>query len=324
MVPARPLGDDVVPQTGPVLFLMGPTASGKTELAAALSNQFDLEIISVDAAQVYRGMNIGTAKPSKEFMDRYPHHLVDIREPQDTFNAADFVAASKRLIREIQARGRTPLLVGGTMFYFDALERGLAELPAADSETRAAVALEIAERGIAAMYDKLTSIDPVTAARIDPGDIQRVQRALEIYQLAGVPPSVLMTRVSGMARPPLKLALFDSDRARLHARIAERFNHMLDLGLVEEVEGLVHGCPGFVSSPAARIVGYRQTLAFLDGSIDRGCLTDRGVAATRQLAKRQLTWMRQQSGLVWCDIGPGPVAEAVCTFLRSGVFSGCH
>ena len=300
----------------PVLFLMGSTASGKTRLAAALSRRFPLELISVDAAQVYRGMDIGTAKPPREFLARYPHHLIDIRDPADTYSAADFMADAGRLIDDIRHRNRIPMLVGGTMFYFHALESGLSPLPAADPAVRAALHREMAERGVEALHGMLESVDPVTAARIDAHDAQRVQRALEIHRLTGRPPSESMRTVRGLSEITAKLALYCPDREILHRRIRERFREMLEQGLVEEVRAVGKSLEDPDSVPAMRTVGYRQVLDMLQGKSGVTEMTEKAVAATRQLAKRQLTWLRQQRGLVWVpEDGEGRALDAITEYL---------
>ena len=284
----------------PVIYLMGPTASGKTDVAAALYERFPVELISVDAAQVYRGMDIGTAKPDATFLGRYPHHLIDIRWPSDTYSAADFAKDARELIDDIHMRNKVPLLVGGTMFYFKALESGLSTLPVTDIEVRNAAHREILEKGLDAVYQQLQSLDPDTAKRIAPNDRQRVQRAMEIYQLSGKAPSTLMNTADALPYPLIKLTLFDTDRAALHNRIYQRFHAMIDQGLVDEVERVSRDLTGSIDSlPSMRTVGYRQVYDFLQGKIDFGLMIEKAVAATRQLAKRQLTWLRQQSNVVW-------------------------
>ena len=306
----------VVPGGPPILVLMGSTASGKTDLAAALARRFPLELISVDAAQVYRGMDIGTAKPSREFLARYPHHLIDIRDPADTYSAAEFVADAGRLIQDIRQRGRIPLLVGGAMFYFHVLEYGLSPLPAADLSVRDALSREMVERGVEALHGMLKSLDPATAARIDAHDTQRVQRALEIHRLTGRPPSESMGDARGRSGATAKFALFCPDRVILHRRIRDRFGAMLDEGLVEEVAAIASSLEDPDSVPAMRTVGYRQVLEMLQGKTGTAEMTERAVAATRQLAKRQLTWLRQQRGLVWVQgDGNGRVLDAISGYL---------
>ncbi len=300
----------------PILVLMGSTASGKTDLAAALTRRFPLELISVDAAQVYRGMDIGTAKPSREFLARYPHHLIDIREPVDTYSAAEFVADAGRLIHEIRRRGRIPMLVGGAMFYFHALESGLSPLPAADPAVRAALQQEMAEQGVEALHGVLQSLDPSAAARIDAHDTQRVQRALEIHRLTGRTPSESMRSVRGLSGIIAKFALFCPDREILHRRIRNRFAEMLEQGLVEEVEEIGKSLEDPNLVPSMRTVGYRQVLEMLQGKTSMAEMTEKAVAATRQLAKRQLTWLRQQRGLVWVQGGgEGRALDAVSAYL---------
>jgi tRNA dimethylallyltransferase len=303
----------------PVIFLLGPTASGKTELAAALAELFPIDLISVDAAQVYRGMDIGTAKPSRDFLIRYPHHLIDIRNPEETYSAADFIDDARKHIGEIQNAGRVPLLVGGTMFYFKALEQGLSALPAANSAIRRQINLELEEQGVRALHERLSRIDPISARRIDENDSQRVQRALEIYDTCGTAPSELMSECQGLSIKPIKLALFDSDRSHLHERITRRFHKMLDQGLVDEVSNLI--AQPFISSSltSMRTVGYRQVLAYLEGTIEHAQMIEQGTAATRQLAKRQLTWMRQQSGLIWFDINNSALTDTVAQYLLQRV-----
>ena len=277
----------------PAILVMGPTASGKSALATALARRFAVEIVSVDSAQIYRGMDIGTAKPSVAEREAVVHHLIDIRDPIESYSAAQFRGDALRLIGDIAARGRTPLLVGGTMLYFKALREGLSQLPPADPTVRAGIDTEARSLGWPAMHTQLASVDPVTAARLERTDAQRIQRALEIYRLTGTP----MSSVLGMREtlPQLRLvqlALVPSDRAALHERIGGRFDAMLRHGLIEELAALrtqhrLH--PGL---PAMRCVGYRQAWEFLEGRCDRAELRDRGIFATRQLAKRQLTWLR--------------------------------
>lgn len=303
----------------PVIFLLGPTASGKTELAAALTELFPIELISVDAAQVYRGMDIGTAKPSRDFLTRYPHHLIDIRNPENTYSAADFIDDARQHIREIQNAGRVPLLVGGTMFYFKALEQGLSALPHANSAIRQQINIELEAHGIRALHERLSRIDPIIAQRIDENDSQRVQRAIEIYDASGRAPSELMSESEGLSVKPIKLALFDSDRSELHERIARRFHKMLDQGLINEVSDLIDQPCISSSLTSMRTVGYRQVLAYLEGTIEHVQMIEQGVAATRQLAKRQLTWMRQQSGLVWFDIKDAALTDTVAQYLLQRV-----
>jgi len=291
-----------VPRHPPAIFLMGPTASGKTALAVSLVERFPLEIISVDSALVYRGMDIGTAKPDAATLARAPHHLLDIRDPTDAYSAAAFCDDARRLMADIVARGRVPLLVGGTMLYFRALLRGLDDLPRADAALRKKLEAEAAARGWPALHADLAKVDPVTAARLAPNDSQRIGRALEIFQLAGTPMSALLDRAqSELPYRVLQLALIPSDRAVLHQRIAARFDAMLAQGLLDEVESLRRTYVLTPDLPAMRAVGYRQAWAYLDGDIDMKALREQGIAATRQLAKRQLTWLRSWPDAVVLD-----------------------
>jgi len=272
---------------------MGPTASGKSALAATLAGHFPVEIISVDSAQIYRGMDIGTAKPSVAERRSVPHHLIDIVDPTGSYSAAQFRSDAVRLISEIAARGRIPLLVGGTMLYFKALREGLSELPESDAAVRARIDAEAAERGWPALHAELAKIDAPTAARLKPSDSQRIQRALEIYGVAGKPMSRLLGRTkSALPFRLLELALVPSDRAELHRRIESRFDAMLERGLVEELRALRERHALWPGLPSMRCVGYRQAWQHLEGEFGRNELRDRGIFATRQLAKRQLTWLR--------------------------------
>jgi len=282
-------------QPDQVIILMGPTASGKTALALELAQQIPVEIISVDSALVYRDMDIGSAKPSRTEQMRCPHHLIDIISPQESYSAAQFCQDAERLIDEIHQRGHIPLLTGGTMLYIKALLQGLSDLPQADPVLRAQLDQQAAEKGWPAMHALLAGLDPLTAARLEPGDSQRIQRALEICLLSGKPMSQLIGQQKSRSRRwrSLNLALVPAERAWLHQRIAERFESMLQNGLIEEVAQLRQRYPGLTAElPSMRCVGYRQTWAYLEGIIDRATLIDQGVAATRQLAKRQLTWIR--------------------------------
>lgn len=304
----------------PVIFLMGPTACGKTELAT-LFDEYQAELVSVDAAQVYRGMDIGTAKPARGFLRQYPHHLIDICDPDEAYCAARFREDALGLIGQIHAAGKLPILVGGSMFYFAALENGLSQLPAADLAVRRRIAAEIERRGLPAMHRELRRIDPKLAAAILPSDAQRVQRALEIHQLSGRPPSEVMAQSAPQPIPfPLvKLGLFTSDRGALHGRIAARFRRMLERGLVDEVKTLAAGLPDPHRQPSLRTVGYRQVLGFLRGEFSHDQMIDKGIAATRQLAKRQLTWLRRQRNLIWIDGADPSAADSVRAYLQSRI-----
>jgi tRNA dimethylallyltransferase len=278
------------------IFLMGPTASGKTALACALSERFPLGLISVDSALVYRGLDIGAAKPDAATLARYPHALIDIRDPAEPYSAADFSADAQLAMQHIGETGRIPLLVGGTGLYFRALQRGLSSLPEADATLRAQLAQEAAAIGWDGMHRRLAELDPPAAARIKPGDAQRIQRALEVITLTGQPLSVQQQGGRGQPFPwrVLKLALIPDDRAPLHARIAQRFDDMLQHDLLEEVRALRQRGDLKADLPAIRAVGYRQAWEHLDGCYDAAELRNRGVFATRQLAKRQITWLRSE------------------------------
>ena len=279
----------------PALLLLGPTASGKTASALALAQALPIEIISVDSALVYRDMDIGTAKPSAAERASCPHHLIDIVSPEDSYSAARFRADAIRLMGEIGARGNIPLLAGGTMLYFKALRDGLSDLPAADAELRRAIDEDAAARGWPAVHAELARLDPDAAARLEPGDAQRIQRALEIVRLTGRPLAESYAKKEDDALPCrlLPLALAPSDRSVLHARIAERFDAMLHAGFVDEVRQLRARYTLDPAMPSMRCVGYRQAWEYLDGDIGYDALRFKGIAATRQLAKRQLTWQRQ-------------------------------
>ena len=290
------------PSHPPAIFLMGPTASGKTALAVSLVERFPLEIISVDSALVYRGMDIGTAKPDAATLARAPHHLLDIRDPTEAYSAAAFCDDARRLMADIVARGKVPLLVGGTMLYFRALLQGLDDLPRADAALRKLIEAEAAERGWPSLHAELARLDPGTAARLAPNDSQRIGRALEVFRLSGTPMSALLDRVQAeLPYRVLQLALIPSDRAVLHQRIAARFDAMLADGLVDEVETLRRQHVLKPDLPSMRAVGYRQAWACLDGDIDMKALREQGIAATRQLAKRQLTWLRSWPCAVTLD-----------------------
>jgi tRNA dimethylallyltransferase len=281
---------------------MGPTASGKTALAVSLVERFPLEIISVDSALVYRGMDIGSAKPDAATLARAPHHLLDIRDPTDAYSAAAFREDALRLMADIVARGKVPLLVGGTMLYFRALLQGLDDLPRADAALRKQLEAEAAARGWPALHAELAAVDPITAARLAPNDSQRIGRALEIFRLSGTPMSALLDQAhSELPYRVLQLALIPSDRTVLHQRIADRFDAMLAGGLLDEVETLRRTYALKPDLPSMRAVGYRQVWACLDGDIDLKALREQGIAATRQLAKRQLTWLRSWPDAVVLD-----------------------
>ncbi|ERS89522.1 tRNA (adenosine(37)-N6)-dimethylallyltransferase MiaA [Halomonas sp. PBN3] len=298
----------------PAILLMGPTAAGKTDLAIALHERLGVELISVDSAMVYRGMDIGSAKPSAEELARAPHRLIDIRDPAEPYSAADFREDALREMREISAAGRVPLLVGGTMMYLKQLLHGVANLPSADPVVRAGLEAELESRGLAALHAELGRVDPASAARIHPNDPQRLLRALEVFRLSGRPLSELWAEQRPETFPwrTLSIGLAPADRAVLHERIAARFRAMLAQGLVEEVAALRARGDLDASLPAMKSVGYRQVWEYLDGEVDRAGLEQRGIVATRQLAKRQLTWMRGWEALHWVDPLVGdPLAEVL-------------
>lgn len=281
------------PRLPPAILIMGPTASGKTAAAMALADRFPVELISVDSAQVFRDMDVGTAKPDKASLARYPHRLIDLISPEESYSAARFRRDALAAMAESTAAGKVPVLVGGTMMYFRALLHGLAELPQADAALRAEIDAEAAAEGWPAIHAKLAELDPTTAARLHPTDSQRLQRALEVCRLAGRPMSALLAE-SEKARPPydfLSIGLLPSDRAVLHQRIALRFDTMLLAGLDEEVRQLRRKYTLSLDLPSMRCVGYRQTWEAQDGIIPAKELRDRGIFATRQLAKRQITWL---------------------------------
>jgi tRNA dimethylallyltransferase len=301
----------------PAIFLMGPTASGKTALAVGLVERFPLEIISVDSALVYRGMDIGTAKPDAATLARAPHHLLDIRDPSEAYSAAAFCDDARRLMADITARGRVPLLVGGTMLYFRALLQGLDDLPRADAALRKELEAEATERGWPALHAELTAVDPATAARLAPNDSQRIGRALEIFRLTGTPMSALLDRAqSELPYRVLQLALIPSDRAVLHQRIADRFDAMLAEGLLDELKALRQAYALTPDLPAMRAVGYRQAWAYLEGEISLDELRETGIAATRQLAKRQLTWLRSWPDVVELDCLAEDLAAQATTWVE--------
>ncbi len=296
------------------IFLMGPTASGKTGLAIDLVQKLPCEIISVDSALVYREMNIGTAKPSAEELAAAPHRLIDICDPTESYSAARFRADALREMEEVVRNGNIPLLVGGTMLYYRALQYGLSELPEGDSDVRARLEAEAAAQGWEELHGRLERVDPVCAARIHPNDPQRIIRALEVYELTGSPMSELQ-QLDGEQKLPyrvIKLARTPAERAVLHQRIEQRFLQMLEQGFEEEVRALIERWRLTPDMPALRLVGYRQMAGYLRGEYDYDGMIERGVAATRQLAKRQYTWLRQERDLHWLrEEGDGPLAQAL-------------
>lgn len=297
----------------PAIFLMGPTASGKTDLALALADALPCELISVDSALIYRGMDIGTAKPDKAALERYPHRLVDIRDPAESYSAAEFRADALVAMADIASRGRIPLLVGGTMLYYKALLEGLADMPSADAAVRAELEAWAAAEGWETLHRELARVDPQSAARIHPNDPQRLTRALEVYRVSGLTMSEHRQRQTaqnsgseapGAGQLPYTVAQFviaPEQRQVLHERIARRFHLMLEQGFVEEVEALRLRGDLHAGLPSIRAVGYRQVWDYLDGGLSREEMAERGIIATRQLAKRQFTWLRGWDNLHWLD-----------------------
>ena len=300
-------------QLPPAIFLMGPTAAGKTDLAIELTKVLPCELISVDSALVYRGMDIGTAKPSKELLAEYPHRLIDILDPAEAYSAADFRRDALQAMADITARGKIPLLVGGTMLYYKALVDGLADMPAADPEVRAQIEEEAGRLGWQALHEQLAVIDPESAARIHPNDPQRLSRALEVYRVSGQSMTALRQRqsaqsteaaASGLQQLPYtvaNLAIAPANRQVLHRRIEQRFTLMLEQGFIDEVVALRERSDLHAGLPSIRAVGYRQVWDYLDGKLTSAEMQERGIIATRQLAKRQFTWLRSWTDLHWLD-----------------------
>jgi tRNA dimethylallyltransferase len=287
----------------PVVILTGPTGAGKSDWALRLARELPLEIISVDSAQVYRGLDIGTAKPSREEREQVPHHLIDILDPTETYSAGQFVADTKRLIAEIRGRNRVPLLVGGTMLYLRALLHGIADLPQGSAQLRQSIDERGAREGWPALHAELARLDPESAARIHPNDPQRIQRALEVFYLAQRPLSELQRLTRSALEEPISLrwAIAPADRAELHTRIEKRFRIMMSQGFLAEVERLHARGDLTAEHSAIRAVGYRQLWAHLSGECTLEEAMDRSIAATRQLAKRQLTWLRSDKEIRWLD-----------------------
>lgn len=303
-----------------VILLMGPTASGKTALGIELAKALDSEIISVDSALVYKGMDIGTAKPDIEERQGIKHHLIDTLDPSDAFSAGQFRKKTIALIEQISENGKTPILVGGTMLYFHALLNGLAVLPEADVKTRQEIDAQAAQEGWAAVHERLNEVDPVAAKRIHPNDTQRVQRALEVYRVSGRSQTDWLKEQADLALPfrPIKLVIAPSDRADLHQKIIVRFDAMLESGFVDEVRALYDRGDLDASMPAIRAVGYRQAWSYLSGEYDQATFREKSIIATRQLAKRQFTWLRQQTDAAWLETGNKAVlAQALAAFHKN-------
>lgn len=291
--------------TEPLLCIMGPTAAGKTDAAIALAQACNAELISVDSALVYQGLKIGAAQPD------YPHHLIDIRDPLEIYTAADFVDDALEAVEAIRARGKVPIFVGGTMMYFKALLDGLSEMPPSDPEVRAEIEKEAIQQGWPEMHRQLQAVDAVTAKSLHPNHSQRISRALEVYRQTGVPMSRWRERSQGQKRAAICVALAPTERRILHERIELRFDHMLANGFLDEVEALYQRGDLHVDLPAIRAVGYRQLWSHLSQECSLETARDKGIAATRQLAKRQITWLRGWSGLHWLDSGAKNVQEQV-------------
>ncbi len=300
---------------------MGPTASGKTEIAVELAERFPLDLISVDSALVYRGMDIGTAKPDVDTLKRVPHRLINIRDPEESYSAGEFVRDARREIEASFGRGRVPLLVGGTMMYFRALTEGIAELPEADAEIRAAIDAEALAGSWPAMHAQLAEVDAAAAARIKPNDSQRIQRALEVYRISGRPLSEWQAEAGGEVDDNryLKFALLIQSRSLLHERIARRLEQMMDQGFVEEVRALM-ARPGLTAGhPSMRAVGYRQIWAYLEGKDSLEDARKKAQAATRQLAKRQMTWLRSEQQVTTVDPLETGALDAISAIVRDGL-----
>lgn len=296
------------------ILLMGPTASGKTDLAIELHERLGAELISVDSAMVYRGMDIGTAKPSAAELARAPHRLIDIRDPGEPYSAAQFRDDARVEMRDISERGGIPLLVGGTMLYYKSLLGGVGNLPAADAAVRAELEAWARDQGLQALHDALARLDPASAARIHPNDPQRLMRALEVQRITGRPMSALWReqRVETFPWRTLSIGLAPAERSQLHTRIAQRFTQMLEQGFIEEVAALKARGDLHLALPSMKSVGYRQVWEYLDGMHDDEGLRDKGIVATRQLAKRQLTWLRSWPALHWVDsLGGNPLQEVL-------------
>jgi tRNA dimethylallyltransferase len=307
----------------PVIFLMGPTATGKTDLAVSLVEALPCDIVSVDSVMVYRGLDIGSAKPDAETLRRAPHRLIDICDPGEAFSASQFRQRALQEIAAIHAQGRIPLLAGGTMLYFRALEQGLSDLPSADAALRQHLEAEARVQGWPAMHQRLAAVDPEAAQRIHVNDPQRIQRALEVYELTGEPLSAWFGRDGEQDLPfrVVKLALVPATREQLRERIADRFQQMLEQGFVAEVEALYRRGDLNPELPAIRAVGYRQVWAYLEGQWDYASMVERGIIATRQFAKRQMTWLRSEPDVQAFSAGETKIVDLVLKYLRHNAIS---
>lgn len=302
----------------PCLALVGPTASGKTALALEIARHWPVDIISVDSALVYRGMDIGTAKPSLMERQGIPHHLIDILDPSESYSTGQFKSQSLALMADISQRGKLPILVGGTMLYFNALAGGLAELPEANVEIRARLDEELMRLGKEALHQRLATIDPLAAARIHPNDPQRIQRALEVHEITGKPISTYFDKTAQESIPYqiVKIVVAPEERKILHDLIAKRFVAMINQGLIEEVQVLRRRGDLSEKLPSMRAVGYRQVWAYLDGEYDKQTMMEKGIAATRQLAKRQFTWLRREAEALRLDALQPNITEQILKLLR--------
>lgn len=304
-----------------IVCLMGPTASGKTQLAIELVKTFPFEIISVDSAMVYRGMDIGTAKPTPDILKIAPHRLIDFRDPADAYSAAAFKKDALREIKAIFTNNKIPLLVGGTMLYFRALQQGLSEMPSADAAIREKLREECERDGLAKMHERLAEIDPVAAKRIHPNDSQRIQRALEVYLISGENLTTFQEKSGDTSHEFnfINIAIAPNDRAILHERIAKRFSMMLEEGLIDEVKKLFAREDLTLDTPAIRSVGYRQVWEYLQGKLTLDEMRERGIIATRQLAKRQLTWLRALTDVSWFDSEDPALTTKISLFLQEKI-----
>lgn len=303
-----------------VFFLIGPTASGKTNLAVELVNTFPIEIISVDSAQIYQDMDIGVAKPSQDILDKVPHHLINILKPNEAYSVAQFTKDALKLIDEILMRGHIPLLVGGTMMYFNGLEKGVNQMPMTDEQFRKDIEIEASQVGWPKLYEKLKSVDKETAEKLNPNDAQRISRALEVFYSSGKPLSSYHQSENKDVFPfsVCKLGLMPSNRKMLHQRIEFRVHEMIEAGLFEEVRSLLQKYPTLQSHmPSMRSVGYRQTLEYFNGDIEEKECIDKIIFATRQLAKRQMTWMRSMENLNLFDCSNDFISKEVITFVKA-------
>lgn len=306
---------------GTIIFLMGPTAGGKTALAVALRERLPVELVSVDSAMVYRGMDIGTAKPGPELLSKAPHRLIDICDPAESYSAARFRSDALAAIDAIRASGRIPLLTGGTGLYFRALEQGLSKLPGADPALRSRLSARLRQQGAAALHKTLAEVDPASAQRLHPNDTQRVQRALEVYEITGIPYSEALN--TGRAAPSphriIKLAAAPAQRNVIHTRVAQRFDRMLDAGLVAETQALYERPDLHAGLSAMRLVGYRQVWQHLAGRLNYEAMRTRAIIATRQLAKRQFTWLRRERELTWFDSSKPDITDTILRFLQTHI-----